>query len=97
MGLQSGYHTAVVMGGLYYKVHGLRLAQANEMQLTLKSVGGAPKGGAAVTHMQLDGEPWVQEVPHGEDAIPMKVMLQSLIAQWQLLLLCGMDTAVDPE
>ena len=73
IGLQSGYHTAVVMGGLYYKVHGLRLAQANEMQLDLK-VGGAPrKGGAAVTHMQLDGEPWQQELPFDEAAPPMHV------------------------
>ena len=63
------------MGGLYYKVHGLRLAQASEMQLELKSHGHAPQGGPAVTHMQLDGEPWVQEVPHGDDAVPMKVGL----------------------
>ena len=65
------------MGGLYYKVHGLRLAQANEMQLELKSAGwaGAPRGRAA-THMQLDGEPWVQELPHGEDSTPMKVRLK---------------------
>ena len=65
------------MGGLYYKVHGLRLAQANEMQLELKSHGqggrGGAQGGGAGTHMQLDGEPWVQELPHGEDPTPMKV------------------------
>ena len=61
------------MGGLYYKVHGLRLAQASEMQLELKADGAPPKGGAATTHMQLDGEPWVQELPYGEDATPMQV------------------------
>lgn len=73
VGLRSGYHTAIVMGGLNYKVHGLRLAQANEMQLELKAHGQPPKGVAATTHMQLDGEPWVQELPHGEDATPMQV------------------------
>ena len=72
VGLQSGYHTAVVMGGLYYKVHGLRLAQASEMQLELKA-GGTPKGAAPRTHMQLDGEPWQQELPYEEGAPPMQV------------------------
>ncbi len=63
----------MVMGGLYYKVHGMRLAQASEMQLDLK-VGGAPsKGGAPMTHMQLDGEPWQQELPFEDGAPPMHV------------------------
>ena len=78
VGLQSGYHTAIVMGGLNYKVHGLRLAQANEMQLELKAHGQGPKGAAATTHMQLDGEPWVQELPQGGDATPMQVSCTSL-------------------
>ena len=78
IGLQSGYHTAVVMGGLYYKVHGLRLAQANEMQLDLKVSGAPKKGAAAVTHMQLDGEPWQQELPFDEAAPPMHVSQTSL-------------------
>lgn len=73
VGLLSGYHTAVVMGGLYYKVHGMRLAQASEMQLDLKVEGALSKGGPPVTHMQLDGEPWKQELPFEEEAPPMHV------------------------
>ena len=62
----SGYHTAAVMGGLYYKVHGLRLAQASEMQLDLKADRPHGKGRPARIHMQLDGEPWQQELPCDE-------------------------------
>ena len=62
------------MGGLYYKVHGLRLAQANEMQLDIKAGGdSASKKGQPVTPMQLDGEPWQQERPCEEAAEPMHV------------------------
>lgn len=81
MGLLSGYHTAIVMGGLYYKVHGLRLAQASEMQLDVKASRPASKGKPAVIHMQLDGEPWQQELPCEEGAPPLHVsllLLQSL-------------------
>ncbi len=72
VGLRSGYHTAMVMGGLYYKVHGMRLAQASEMLLELKA-GGLHKGAAPMTHMQLDGEPWRQELPYEEGSPPMHV------------------------
>ena len=60
------------MGGLYYKVHGMRLAQASEMLLELKA-GGLHKGAAPMTHMQLDGEPWQQELPYEEGSPPMHV------------------------
>ncbi|DBA81590.1 hypothetical protein WJX77_006239 [Trebouxia sp. C0004] len=72
VGLHSGYHTAIVMGGLYYKVHGMRLAQTSEMLLELKA-GGLHKGAAPVTHMQLDGEPWQQELPYEEGSPPMHI------------------------
>ncbi len=72
VGLRSGYHTAIVMGGLYYKVHGMRLAQASEMLLELKA-GGLHKGAPPMTHMQLDGEPWQQELPYEEGSPPMHV------------------------
>lgn len=72
VGLRSGYHTAIVMGGLFNKVHGMRLAQASEMLLELKA-GGLHKGAAPMTHMQLDGEPWQQELPYEEGSSPMHV------------------------
>ena len=54
------------MGGLSYKVHGLRLAQASEMQLDLKADRPHGPGRPAKIHMQLDGEPWQQELPCDE-------------------------------
>lgn len=73
VGLLSGYHTAIVMGGLYYKVHGLRLAQASEMQLDLKANRPHGKGKPARIHMQLDGEPWQQELPCEEAEPPLHI------------------------
>ena len=40
------------------------------------AIAAAPtKGEEALTHMQLDGEPWPQVIPHGKDAQPIKVCL----------------------
>lgn len=61
------------MGGLYYKVHGLRLAQASEMQLDLKADRPHGMGRPAKIHMQLDGEPWQQELPCEEAEPPLHV------------------------
>ena len=91
VGLRGGYHTAMVMGGLHYKVHGVRLAQASEMQLDLKVDGASrSKGTTLKTHMQLDGEPWQQELPSEEGAPPMQVSGRPL-SSWQptVLLLTG--------
>ena len=63
----------MVMGGLYYKVHGLRLAQASEMQLDLKADRPHGIGRPAKIHMQLDGEPWQQELPSEEAEPPLHV------------------------
>ena len=79
VGLLSGYHTAVVMGGLYYKVHGLRLAQASEMQLDLKADRPHGTGRPAKIHMQLDGEPWQQELPCDEAEPPLHVRIAPVL------------------
>lgn len=63
----------MVMGGLYYKVHGLRLAQAREMQLDLKADRPHSAGRPARIHMQLDGEPWQQELPSAQTEPPLHV------------------------
>ena len=93
MGLLSGYHTAAVMGGLYYKVHGLRLAQASEMQLDLKADRPHGTGRPAKIHMQLDGEPWQQELPCDEAEPPLHVSISRSLANTcdvrvTLLLMC---------
>ena len=68
----------MVMGGLYHKVHGLRLAQGSEMQLDLKVDRPHGKGKLPVIHMQLDGEPWQQELPCQEAEPPLHVSLGHL-------------------
>lgn len=42
VGLQSGYHTALVMGGVNDKIHAKRLAQASEILIELRAQGRAP-------------------------------------------------------
>ena len=39
MGLKSGYHTALVMGGVNSKIHAKRLAQACEVKIELRAAG----------------------------------------------------------
>lgn len=76
------------MGGLYYKVHGLRLAQAREMQLDLKADRPHGRGRPAMIHMQLDGEPWQQELPSDETEPPLHVnTAQPCQIIWPLMLL----------
>lgn len=54
-------------------MHGLRLAQAREMQLDLKADRPHSAGRPARIHMQLDGEPWQQELPTEETEPPLHV------------------------
>jgi diacylglycerol kinase (ATP) len=63
LGFRSGWHTAVVMGQISPKVHAKRLAQAREVELSLSASGARVKGERGTVYMQLDGEPWPQEVP----------------------------------
>ncbi|KAK9817059.1 hypothetical protein WJX72_008941 [[Myrmecia] bisecta] len=71
VGMLNGWQTALVMGSVSPKIHGLRLAQADELKLELRA-SGLPRGETGLTHMQLDGEPWPQEIPAG-DAAPLEI------------------------
>ena len=74
LGLKSGWHTAAVMGGVSTKVHAVRLAQGNDLQLEVRGGrGGTTKGDSPVTHMQLDGEPWPQDLPANAKDPPLRV------------------------
>ena len=76
LGLKSGWHTAAVMGGVSTKVHAVRLAQGNDLQLEVRGGrGGTTKGDSPITHMQLDGEPWPQDLPADAKDPPLRVRL----------------------
>ena len=63
LGFQSGWHTAVVMGQVSSKVHAQRLAQCCAVDLELVATGGRVKDDRGTVFMQLDGEPWPQQIP----------------------------------
>jgi hypothetical protein len=63
VGLGSGWHTAMVMGQITPKMHAVRLAQCAEVELQLAASDKGVKGEMGLTHMQLDGEPWAQQIP----------------------------------
>ncbi len=74
VGLGSGWHTALVMGQITPKLHAVRLAQCAEVEMELAASGRSVKGEAGLTHMQLDGEPWAQQIPAaGEGQPPLRV------------------------
>jgi hypothetical protein len=60
VGLKSGYHAGVVMAGA---MHAVRLAQAAGVRIRARGAGKAKKDGFARAYLQLDGEPWKQDVP----------------------------------
>ena len=63
LGFRSGWHTAAVMGQLNKKVHAKRLAQCQEVEIELLATEGKVKDDRGIVYMQLDGEPWKQEIP----------------------------------
>lgn len=71
VGLSSGYHTGLVLSGV---THGVRIAQCSRVRLAFAATGGNGKERSKV-YMQLDGEPWKQEVPAGKNVEPFYVRL----------------------
>ena len=64
------------MGGVSTKVHAVRLAQGNDLQLEVRGGRGrTTKGDSPITHMQLDGEPWPQDLPADAKDPPLRVRL----------------------
>jgi hypothetical protein len=52
-------------------VHAKRLGQGSGVRLTLRAH--APDGTSRPAYMQLDGEPWRQSIPGGDEAPPVVV------------------------
>jgi hypothetical protein len=65
VGFTHGYHAMAVMASGAKLSRGRRLAQVSGVRLALHSPAAQPDGGRARLFMQLDGEPWEQQVPAG--------------------------------
>lgn len=63
LGFRNGWHTAAVMGQVTSKLHAKRLAQCREVEIELLATEGKVKDERGTVYMQLDGEPWRQEIP----------------------------------
>lgn len=63
VGFLNGWHTAIVMGQISSKIHALRLGQCSEVEMELAATGSRVKGETGTAYMQLDGEPWPQQIP----------------------------------
>ncbi|KAK9840512.1 hypothetical protein WJX84_002557 [Apatococcus fuscideae] len=74
VGLRSGWQMALVMGGNLLGNHGRRLAQAREVMLDLHAPD-ATDSREGVAFMQVDGEPWKQQLPSGSQG-SMQVHIQ---------------------
>ena len=53
VGLKSGWHTGMVMGGVNKTVHAKRLAQASAVRLELRAAGAGALGYSAVVHHRV--------------------------------------------
>lgn len=77
VGFHSGWHTAAVMGQFSPRLHAKRLAQCKEIDIELAAYGkGSSAKKKSMTHMQIDGEPWAQQIPYLEEegnGQPLKV------------------------
>lgn len=63
VGFKSGFHAGAVMSGA---AHGVRLAQARGVRVHVRGTDEqrkSGKGGFGKVYLQLDGEPWKQDVP----------------------------------
>jgi hypothetical protein len=71
VGFTNGWQAATVMATQAQTVHAKRLGQGSGVRLTLRAH--APDGTSRPAYMQLDGEPWKQMIPGGEEAPPVVV------------------------
>ncbi|KAF6254714.1 diacylglycerol kinase accessory domain-containing protein [Scenedesmus sp. NREL 46B-D3] len=65
VGFTHGYHAVTVMASGAKLARGRRIAQVSGVRLALHSPAAQPDGARVKLFMQLDGEPWEQQVPAG--------------------------------
>jgi hypothetical protein len=82
VGFTHGWQAMAVMVSQARAAHAKRLGQAQGIRMTLR--GANPDGRPQTVYMQLDGEPWRQEVPSGPHA-PAVVVEVSLVGKARVL------------
>ncbi|GFH18789.1 diacylglycerol kinase [Haematococcus lacustris] len=73
VGLTSGLHSAAVMASKGQLLHARRLCQASGIRLQLRAKHVRSDGRPSHAYLQVDGEPWVQDVPSCRDPAPVIV------------------------
>ncbi|MEW5309996.1 MAG: hypothetical protein WDW38_001832 [Sanguina aurantia] len=73
VGLTNGYHTAAVMATRGDPIHAQRLCHASGIRMQLQAAYVRADGEPSHCYCQIDGEPWVQNVPSGRDDRPVQV------------------------
>lgn len=73
VGLTNGYHTGMIMATGGNLVHAKRLCQASGLRLKLKAKHTRADGTPSHAYLQVDGEPWIQDVPSSKDTDPITV------------------------
>ncbi|KAL6765054.1 ATP-NAD kinase-like domain-containing protein [Haematococcus lacustris] len=71
--LTSGLHSAAVMASKGQLLHARRLCQASGIRLQLRAKHVRSDGRPSHAYLQVDGEPWVQDVPSCRDPAPVIV------------------------
>lgn len=74
VGLKNLWHMSLVMAGL---AHGVRIAQCRGARLEIRTTEPAADGEPGAAYMQLDGEPWKQQIPSRQGDPPLLVSLHA--------------------
>ncbi|GIL75862.1 hypothetical protein Vretimale_5572 [Volvox reticuliferus] len=73
VGLRSGWHTSIVMGTKGTLLHAKRICQAAGVRLAISAPYVRGDGEPSHCYMQVDGEPWKQDIPVKGQEAPVRV------------------------
>ncbi|GIL44550.1 hypothetical protein Vafri_2081 [Volvox africanus] len=73
VGLRSGWHTGIVMGTKGTLLHARRICQAAGVRLAVSAPYVRGDGEPSHCYMQVDGEPWKQDIPVKNQEAPVRV------------------------
>lgn len=87
VGLQSGWHTGLVMASKGELVHAKRICQAAGIRLALQAPYVRKDGAPSRCYMQVDGEPWRQEI--GNSASDERPVMVEIVHAGTSKVLCN--------